>query len=132
MRISDWSSDVCSSDLLVGGHARVAQAERHVLAHAHMRVERILLEDHRHAARARREVIDTTLADTDLATIDGLEPGYHPEQGGFAAAGRPEEHPELPRLYGQPQPIDHGHRPVPLAPPVPHHPPQPHPPPTIS
>src|SRR3546814_10604571 len=108
MRISDWSSDVCSSDLmecvlshaeqagakvdLVGGHARVAQAERHVLAHAHMRVERILLEDHRHAARARREVIDTTLADTDLATIDGLEPGYHPEQGGFAAAGRPEEH----------------------------------------
>src|SRR3546814_3268922 len=75
---------------LVGGHARVAQAERHVLAHAHMRVERILLEDHRHAARARREVIETTLADTELATLDDLAPGYHPEQGGFAA--RSEEH----------------------------------------
>src|SRR3546814_3506287 len=85
-----------------------------------MRVERILLEDHRHAARARREVIDTTLADTDLATTDGLEPGYHPEQGGFAAAGRPEEHHELGRLYGQRQPIDHGHRPVSLAHPVQH------------
>src|SRR3546814_21105487 len=67
-----------------------------------------------------REVIDTTLADTDLATIDGLEPGYHPEQGGFAAAGRPEEHHELARLYGQRQPIDHGHRAVSLAHPVQH------------
>src|SRR3546814_18804740 len=60
------------------------------------------------------------LADTNLATIDGLEPGYHPEQGGFAAAGRPEEHHELARLYGQRQPIDHGHRAVSLAHPVQH------------
>src|SRR3546814_19610891 len=27
MRISDWSSDVCSSDLLVGGHARQAECD---------------------------------------------------------------------------------------------------------
>src|SRR3546814_18363827 len=28
MRISDWSSDVCSSDLMVALHARLARAER--------------------------------------------------------------------------------------------------------
>src|SRR3546814_20906246 len=75
-----------------------------------MRVERILLEDHRHAARARREVIDTTPADTDLATIDGLEPGYHTEQGGFAAAGRHEEHHDHASLHCQRQTIDPGNR----------------------
>src|SRR3546814_1240009 len=41
MRISDWSSDVCSSDLILGGGVRKAgavQDARGFVAHAHHRV----------------------------------------------------------------------------------------------
>ena len=34
------------------------QPERHVLVDVHVRVERVVLEDHRHVARLRRQVVD--------------------------------------------------------------------------
>ena len=34
------------------GHADIAQAEGHVLAHGHVRIERVVLEDHRDVAVA--------------------------------------------------------------------------------
>ena len=44
-----------------------------VLAHGHVRVERVGLEDHRDVAAARREVGDVAVADRDLAAGHLLE-----------------------------------------------------------
>ena len=46
-------------------------------------------------ALARRQLVDHPPADQDVAGGRGLQPGDHPEQGGLAAARRPEEDQEL-------------------------------------
>src|SRR3546814_4184427 len=51
MRISDWSSDVCSSDL-----AGAAQAVGDVLEDVHHREQRQVLEHHLDVAAVRRHV----------------------------------------------------------------------------
>src|SRR3546814_10156622 len=88
MRISDWSSDVCSSDLL--GHAAADRRLHHVLgavdvgAHA---FERVVLGD-RHMLQRRRvhHVVDPAhrhLQPVDVAHVDRLA---------MAMRGRSEEH----------------------------------------
>ena len=75
-----------------------AQAVAEVLAHGHVRVERVALEHHRDVAFARRELRHVAGVDRDRALGDVLQPGDHPEQGGLAAAGRADEHEELAAL----------------------------------
>ena len=70
------------------GHA---EPEADVLAHAHMRVERVGLEHHRQAALRRRRIDHVDPVDQDLAGGRVLEPGDEPEQRGLAAARRPDE-----------------------------------------
>jgi hypothetical protein len=60
-----------------------------------VRVERVVLEDHRDVAILRRELVHHVAADLQLALRDVLEPGDHPERGGLPAAGRPDEDHEL-------------------------------------
>jgi hypothetical protein len=73
-----------------------AQRERDVLAHGAMRIERVALEHHGDAARARRHVGARALAvDEDLARAGMLEPGDHAQQRRLAAARGPEENEEL-------------------------------------
>jgi hypothetical protein len=43
---------------LVPRHTRIPEAESHVLAHRHVRVERIMLEHHRDVALAGRKPVD--------------------------------------------------------------------------
>jgi hypothetical protein len=76
---------------------RLAQleAEAEVLLDGHVRVERVVLEDHRDVAILRRQVGDLALADVDAAVGDLFEAGDHAQQGRLAAAGRPDEHHEL-------------------------------------
>src|SRR6516225_767933 len=64
------------------------QAERHIVVHAHVRVERVVLEHHGDVAVHRRELIDYVAVDRDIAGADGLEPGDHAERRRLAAAGR--------------------------------------------
>ena len=71
------------------------QAEGEVLAHRHVRVQRVVLEDHRDVALLRRRLGDVVAADRDVAVGDVLEPGDHPQQRRLAAAGRADEHDEL-------------------------------------
>ena len=71
------------------------QAVAEVLADAHVRVQRVALEDHRDVAMARREVGDVAPADRDLARGHLLEAGDRAEQRRLAAAGRPDERDEL-------------------------------------
>jgi hypothetical protein len=68
-----------------------AQREAHILRHRHMRIERVILEDHGDVAVFRRDVIDDAVGDADLAGGHVLEAGDHPEQGRLPAAGRPDE-----------------------------------------
>ena len=88
------------SDLLA--HRRLRRAaelerEREVVPHAHVRVERVVLEHHRHVAAARRELGDLAVADPDRSARHGLQPGDHPQQRRLPAAGRPDEDHELAR-----------------------------------
>ena len=49
------------------GILRMLQAELEVLAHRHVRIERVALEDHRDVAVLRRHVVDHAVADRDRA-----------------------------------------------------------------
>ena len=71
------------------------QAERHVLVHGHVRVERVVLEHHGHVAVLRRHIVDHLAVDHDLAVGDVLEAGDHAQGGRLAAAGRPDQHHEF-------------------------------------
>ncbi len=71
------------------------QAERHVVEDRHVRVQRVGLKHHRHAALRWRDVVDLLAADGHLAGRDVLQPGDQAQQGGFTAAGRPDEDREL-------------------------------------
>ncbi len=54
------------------------QPERHVLVGRHVRVERVVLEDHRDVAVLRGQVVHDLAADANDAVADRLEPGDHP------------------------------------------------------
>jgi hypothetical protein len=60
-----------------------------------VRVERVVLEDHRDVAVLRRDVRDVLLADVDVAVVDLFEAGEHPQGGRLAAPGRADEDEEL-------------------------------------
>ena len=71
---------------LRSGQAADAQAISHVVVHAHVRIERVVLEHHRDVAVLGLEFVHHAAADRDLAGADRLEPGDHAQQGGLAAA----------------------------------------------
>ena len=71
------------------------QREAHVLAHAHVRIERVVLEHHRDVAVLGRLVVDDLVADAQLALADVLEPGDHPQRGRLPAPRRADEDDEL-------------------------------------
>ncbi len=60
-----------------------------------MRIERVVLEDHRDIAVAGPQVADITSTDPDFAIAHFLQTGNHAQQGGFAAAGRADQHDEF-------------------------------------
>ena len=77
------------------GRAAHAKRETEVLAHRHVRVQRIALEHHRHVAVARRHVVHPAAADQDFAFGDALEAGHHAQERRLAGARRPHQHHEL-------------------------------------
>jgi hypothetical protein len=81
-------------DLLLGRLAHL-EAEGEVLPHAHVGVERVVLEHHRDVAGAGRGVGDVLAADLDHALADLLEAGDHAQQRRLAAARRADEDHEL-------------------------------------
>src|SRR5262249_11272472 len=74
------------------GLAAIAKAVSHVVVHAHMRIERVVLEHHGNVAISRLDLVDDPSADIDRAARNRFETRNHPEQGGFAAARRPNQH----------------------------------------
>jgi hypothetical protein len=86
-----------AADLLVDRRLvllRQHQREGEVLAHRHVRIERVVLEHHRDVALFRRNVVDAALADADLARADLLEARDHAQQRRLAASRRADQHGE--------------------------------------
>src|SRR5206468_9104996 len=71
------------------------QSETEVLANRHVRVERVVLEDHRDVTLLRRKIGHVAVANPDDAIGYALEPGHHSEHGGFPASRRADENEEL-------------------------------------
>ena len=80
---------------LVGLLLAQLQREAHVVAHAHVRVQGVVLEDHRDVAILGREVVDDLPADLQVALGDVLEPGDHAQRGRLPAPRGPDEHEKL-------------------------------------
>src|SRR3546814_14864947 len=103
MRISDWSSDVCSSDLLeqpVGlpaalrpADAAHLEAEGDVVGHRHEREEREVLEDQRGRPLVRPDATHVAPADAHGA-LGGLEEAGDGAQDRRLAAARGAEEAE--------------------------------------
>ncbi len=75
--------------LLVG--APYAQRKRHVFRDRHMRVQGITLENHGDVACLGRQVGHVAPVDGNPPGVRGLQPRQQAEQGGFPAAGRPDQ-----------------------------------------
>jgi hypothetical protein len=67
----------------------------HVLVHAHVRIERVVLEHHRDVALGGLELVDHARPDLDLPAGHFLQPGHHAQQRGLAAARGPDDHDEF-------------------------------------
>jgi hypothetical protein len=71
------------------------EAEGEVGPHAHVRVERVVLEHHGDVAIRGSDVVDHAVADGDPAAGDLLQAGHHPQRGGLATARRADQDHEL-------------------------------------
>jgi hypothetical protein len=86
LRSSRWPSSRIFAGLvharldLVDRHLGDLQAVGHVVEHAHVRVERVVLEHHRDVALGRLELVDHAVADADLAAGDLLQARHHAQQ----------------------------------------------------
>ena len=86
------------------------QREAHVVGDGHVRIERVVLENHRDVPLLRRHVVDDALADQDVALRNLLEPGDHAEQRRFPAARRADQDDELAVADVDVHPVDDFHR----------------------
>ena len=80
------------------GARRVAvpQTVFQVPPHRHVRVERVVLEDHGDVALRRLAVVHDSVGNCNGAFGDRFETRHHAQQRGLPAAGRPDEDDELP------------------------------------
>ena len=67
----------------------IVQREGDVVRDREIRVQRVVLEDHRDVAALGRVVGHVAVADPERAGIDLLEPGEHPQRGRLARARGP-------------------------------------------
>ena len=79
-------------------HADHAQAKADILAHAHMREQRVLLKQHCRAALLRRRRKDRVPIKSDVAAVRRHEASDGLQEGRLAAARRPEQSENLARL----------------------------------
>ena len=75
-----------------------AQRKGDVLEHGEVRIQRVILEDHRDVARRGLDVVDDAIADPDAAGVRALETRQQPQERRLAAARRAEQHEALARV----------------------------------
>ena len=74
-----------------------------ILPDSHVRIDRVVLEDHGYIPFTCRHMVDNSVPHPDCPVRDRLEPGDHPEQRRLPAAGRTEQDQPLalPDLHAQ-------------------------------
>jgi hypothetical protein len=77
------------------GHAADLEPVGHVVAHVHVRIERVVLEHHGDVPVLRLDVVHDAAADADLPRGDLLQARDHPQQRRLAAARGPDDDHEL-------------------------------------
>ena len=70
------------------------EAEGDVVVRGHVRVERVVLEHHRHPPLVGRRLGDVLVAEVDLAAVEPVEAGDHAERRALAAARGAEQRDE--------------------------------------
>jgi hypothetical protein len=69
---------------LLLGHSLLLEREAHVGGDVELRIEGVVLEDHRDVAVARSHGRDVALGDQDPSRIERLDSGEHPQRGRLA------------------------------------------------
>ena len=87
-------------------NAPFAQAESHVIAHAHMRPERVGLKHHADVPLPRVQRDDILAADQDTTLRPRTEPRDRAQQRGLARTGGAEKSEELPRFDVEIDPLE--------------------------
>ena len=64
-----------------------------------MRKNGIILKNHSDVPLMGGNTVDYFFIKRDDAALDGIKAGYHSEQGGFTAAGRPEQGKQFAAFY---------------------------------
>ena len=82
------------------------EAEAHVFVNAHVRVERVRLEDHGDFALGWRDFVDAIAVYEDFSRAYFFEAGDHAQQGRFAATRGPEEDAEFSSFYAEVDRVD--------------------------
>ena len=82
----------------------------HVLLDAHVRKDRVVLEDRVHVPGVRRSPSHVLAGQLDRAFRRLLEPGDHPQHRGLPGAGRPQHREELTRPDTEVHVVDGHHR----------------------
>jgi hypothetical protein len=77
------------------GHLGDLQTVGHVVEHAHVRIQGVVLKHHGDVALGRLQLIDNFAANRNLAARDFFQARHHAQQGAFAAAGGAHDHDEL-------------------------------------
>ena len=85
------------------GLAEHLEAEADVLADRHVRIERVVLEDHRDVAVARLHLVDHPVADADLPGTGKFQSGKHAQRRCLSASGRSKQRDEFAFFYRQVQ-----------------------------
>ena len=88
--------------------ARDLQGEAHVVGNGHVRIQRVVLEDHGDVAVLGGQVGDVAVADPDVADVDFFESGEHAQGRGLAAAGGTDQDEELTVRDVDVEPVDRG------------------------
>jgi len=94
------------------GPRQVLHAEGDVVGHAQVRKQRIVLEDHADASRFGRQlqpargIVQHLAGHQHLAGVQPLQPGHRTQQRGLAAAGRADQHADLPGGQAQADAFD--------------------------
>ncbi len=84
-------------NLFLGNFAQL-ESESQVFVDGHMRIESIVLKDHRYVPIFRQDVVDQFIADVDFALGDFFQASYHTQHCGFATTGGSYQDDELPIL----------------------------------
>ena len=77
------------------GHLVLLEGEAHVLGDRQLRVQGVVLEDHRDVPVAGPHAAHISVADEDRPLVERLEAGQQAQRGGLARARRPDEHHQL-------------------------------------